>query len=76
MRKSKQFWAVTDYNTVELVTGWECNNQESYWWVPDLGFTMTVGAHLFETEREAKSALETEINQKILDLKAALAKLD
>lgn len=51
-RKSKQFWGVDD-SSVSLVTGYECASQAGVWWVPELGYSMKVGIHLFDTKKPA-----------------------
>lgn len=78
MRESKNFHAITEWNTVQKVEGFKCEEKNGWaksWWVPSLGFTMTEGIHLFDTEEMAKSALKIKINQEILDLQIALSKL-
>ena len=59
-RKSKTFWAVTEWHGVEFVTGWECPNA-GMWWVPKLRFSGTEGHHLFKTKEAAKAKALAEI---------------
>lgn len=75
MRATKNFYAITEWNTVKSVEGLECE-YKNHWWIPSLGFTMTEGTSLFNTEEMAKSALKIKINQKILNLQMALEKLN
>lgn len=51
-RKSRQFWAEKG-NSVTLVTGYECPPNEGCWWVPELGYSMWEGKHLFDSEESA-----------------------
>lgn len=54
-REKRQWWAIdSDDDDVKLVTGYSCApNSPTYWWIPQLGSSMAVGFHLFETERAA-----------------------
>jgi hypothetical protein len=67
-RKSKQFWAVTDDHLIKFVTGWECPASEGMWWVPELGYSMSVGIHLFISKQAAKNKALREIQEEREDL--------
>lgn len=61
-REHRTFWAITDWGTVEQVEGFDCgpHYEGKMWWVPTLGYSMTVGAHIFD---EMKPALHKAIFQ-------------
>lgn len=56
-RARREFWAITDWGTVERVTGFDCgpNYKGTVWWVPHLGYSMTLGAHIFELDQKEKA---------------------
>lgn len=66
-REKRQWWAIdSDDDDVKLVTGYSCApNSPSYWWIPQLGSSMAVGFHLFETERAALDKAIEKLERKI-----------
>jgi hypothetical protein len=75
-RKSKQWWAIDDFWNIKLVTGFECPPDPDHWWVPELGYTLTVGHHLFNTSRAARRMAMTKLKSNIRDLQSALHRLE
>lgn len=76
-RKSRKWWAVDGGgDRVVEVTGYECPPNDGIWWVPELGYSMSVGAHLFATRDEAVARLRAELRECIARATAALARLD
>lgn len=63
-RKSKEFWGIDDFHMVRRVTGYECP-QEDVWWVPQLGYSMTVGYHLFDSKKDAIEKALSDIDKLI-----------
>lgn len=74
-RKQRQFWAITEVNTVQKVTGYECP-QDQVWWVPSLGYSMTEGHHLFDTADMAKARLKGNLRAQISKLEQQLAAIN
>ena len=72
-RKSQKFYAIHMHEIVD-VTGFETGNKE-VWWCPNIGYSMWVGTHLFETYDEAEVQLLKEIQKEIADLEKAKDKL-
>lgn len=66
-RKSKEFWAITETHQIALVTGWECPNA-GMWWCPSVGFTGSVGHHLFEDKESARTKATEEIQMARISL--------
>jgi len=65
-RKQKQFWAITDDLSVVRVTGWCCGqNNPNYWWVPELGYSMSDKHHLFVTETIALKKAVKQLSEKV-----------
>ncbi len=74
MRTEKQFFAITEWNTIQVVTGLSTQHS-NIWWVPSLGFSMTEGYSIFSSENEAKNKLKSDIRAKINKLQLDLDKL-
>lgn len=74
-RLSKEFWAITDSWEIQRVTGYECSQNWQVWWVPQLGYSMTEGHHLFEKFEEAKAKGLKELSRKIHVLKQSYNQL-
>jgi hypothetical protein len=55
-RESRQFWAITDQQTIQLVSGYQCP-QKGLWWVPELNYSMWEGKTLFVQETDALQQL-------------------
>lgn len=53
-RESRLFWAYHD-NDVREVEGLDCGPfyEGKTWWVPELGYSLNLGAQLFDSEKEA-----------------------
>lgn len=74
-RSCREFWAVNaDWPRCDVlhVKGFERPHHADVWWVPDLGFTMTIGHDLFATEKEA---LERAVQDLTADLNASAISL-
>lgn len=54
-RRSRDWWAIdSDGLKVKRVIGYECPGYNPpVWWVPSLGYSLTEGYHVFETQEEA-----------------------
>lgn len=54
-RESREWWAIdTDGERVVKVTGFSCApSNPDYWWVPELGSSMSETHHLFTSEAAA-----------------------
>lgn len=74
-RTSKRFCAIDDFHNVVEVTGYECPPSDEYWWVPELGYTLTVGHHLFDAEDDARAMAIKKLESAIADLQRALDRL-
>lgn len=83
-RETRQWWALdSDSGMVKLVTGYTCAPQNpGYWWVPQLGSSMSEGHHLFATERDAIErmittlrSIQTETEERIVALNLRLKRL-
>lgn len=74
-REQKQFYAITEQHGVKYVTGYACPTPNQ-WWVPELGFSMTVGFHLFDSKELAKEKARQEIQNEIFILKSQLEALN
>ena len=72
-RKQKKFYAINNYKIVET-TGYE-TQEEHAWWCPELGYTMWIGNHLFNTYDEAKNELTYQIDCLIAKLNRAKNRL-
>lgn len=75
MRVQRQFfsWNTYDYK-VQKVTGYACLSPE-HWWVPSLGYTMTVGHSLFDKYSNACAAGLKARQEQITLLEKELARL-
>lgn len=65
-RSSREFWAVDNEGLdVKRVVGWECLGYDwKVWWVPSLGYSLTIGYQLFENENDARArAVELWVKQ-------------
>ena len=65
-RKQRKFYAISWNKIVETI-GYATQYKEA-WWCPDLGFTLWIGKHLFDTYDEAKKALICKIDSEIVEL--------
>lgn len=74
-RKSKEFWAITEFWNVERVVGWECPPNDGIWWVPKLGYSMSEKHHLFGVFDDAKAAGLKDLSAKIEKLKQSYNRL-
>lgn len=74
-RVSKQFWAIDDFWNVVRATGYACPPSTEHWWVPELGYTLTVGHHLFDDFEEAKTTGLRKLSSAIEDLKRSYNRL-
>jgi hypothetical protein len=76
-RKSKQFWAITDFWEIQFVTGYECSPPNGdVWWVPELGYSLSEKHHLFATAEAARDRAITTLKSNIGDLQSALTRLE
>lgn len=77
-REERRFWSwgELDYRIVE-VSGFAGPNshEDGYWWVPELGASMSVGYHLFASKEEARTAASTRLTKQINDLEALRANI-
>jgi hypothetical protein len=75
-RTERRFWSWSedDYRIVQ-VSGFDTGN-EGYWWVPELGYSMGEGYHLFETKAEAARAAYAKISKQIARLEELKANID
>lgn len=74
-RATKKFWAIDDFWNVVEVTGYECPPSDERWWVPELGYTLTIGHHLFDGKSDARAMAIKKLESAIEDLKRALDRL-
>lgn len=75
-RKSKQFWAMTEFWEVQLVTGYECPPNVDVWWVPELGYSLSEKHHLFNSADAARTRAIEKLKSNIGDLQRALTRLE
>ena len=73
-RKSKKFWGTVD-GIVKEVTGYECFDNAGAWWVPELGYSLWDGEHLFSTEEEAKNKARERLKSIITEAEEKINKL-
>lgn len=53
-REKRYFYAIRDDGEVVNVAGFSCAPANpGTWWVPSLGYSMSEGGHLFDSERDA-----------------------
>lgn len=65
-REKRNWWAIDYDDDVKFVTGYSCApNSPTYWWIPQLGSSMAVGFHLFETEASALDKAIEKLERKI-----------
>lgn len=74
-RKFKHFWAIDDFWNIVRVMGYECPPDEDHWWVPELGYTLSVGHHLFDDKEAARQMAIAKLESNIADLQRALTRL-
>ena len=65
-RKQRKFFAISRHEIYET-TGYE-TQEENAWWCPELGYTMWIGKHLFDTYDEAKKELLYQIDCLLAEL--------
>jgi hypothetical protein len=74
-REKRQWWAVHNGDVLE-VTGYSCApNNPDCWWCPKAGYTLTVGHHLFETEKAALKKAILEVEDELKEAQADMRKL-
>jgi len=73
-RTKRHFWAITEQWTVVEVAGYS-TQQPTMWWVPSLGFTMSIGHHLFDGEQDARRRARADLTARISELQLALLNL-
>jgi hypothetical protein len=71
-RKHRPFWAVTVDHRVRQAEGYECAANADAWWVPEVGYTMSYGVHLFDTEVEALNRALSEVQEEQEKLQRAV----
>ena len=78
LREERRFWSWSDDDyRIREVSGFRCSpDEDSYWWVPELGYTLTVGRHLFSTRQDAARAAFTKITNEIARLQELQANID
>lgn len=52
VREARYFWAVCD-GRVTYAKGFLCNPERIMWWFPALGYTLSVGHHIFDDRDDA-----------------------
>jgi hypothetical protein len=75
-RAERRFWAWDDDAMAVVEVSGVSTQEERAWWVPDLGYTLWTGAHLFDTREEAVSAARANLTGEMETLSAALKSLD
>jgi hypothetical protein len=76
-RYDEMFYADDEALTVGTVQAFVCPpNDDDTRWVPEKGYSVSVGGTLFKTEREAKAKLHEKAAKERQRLLARLAKLD
>ncbi len=64
-RETKQWWAVHDDRVLQ-VKGYSCRpNNPDYWWVPQIGQSLSANYHLFEKEGDAIAKAVSELEDRI-----------
>ena len=70
------WWAVTDQGEVSHVKGYSCGaTNPDYWWVPQLGYSMSSNHHLFASQEQAHAAATKLCTEKLAEWKSRLSKL-
>lgn len=76
-RLERKFWAINDENDIYRVvhvSGFSTPN-DGYWWVPELGYSMSEGNHLFIARWDAVAKAVRLIDLKMEKLVASRADL-
>lgn len=66
-RKMQELWAVVNSRTVRRVQCFENTNAPNTFWVPELGYTLTLDAHLFTTRSEASMEARERAQRELKD---------
>lgn len=70
-RERRMWWAVVD-GEVEEVECLSCYDSPNMWYCPTFEYTLCVGRHLFETEKEALIKAIGDIEKSLESLQAKL----
>jgi hypothetical protein len=77
VRRSRRFWAIDPQElSHQQVAGLECPSTPRHWWVPELGYTLVEGKHLFEDERSCLTALSDFLREKKNAVKRSLSDIE
>lgn len=73
-RECREFYGITDSYYVEQVQGFACSEdpENRLWWVPELGYSMSEGFHLFTDRKKALKRAISEASEEIAALQKAV----
>lgn len=72
-RQSRMWWVVSELGSVQYLKGYSCAPANpDYWWVPEAGYSLQVGQHLFDHKQEAIAKGIKELDQELSHLQAQL----